>query len=225
MSTALAKRRYRIGVSLFLGSGRWLRWPLLLWVVAVPILSVVFSGALETGLWSISTSVFQWFVAITAGGWIYTNLPVLIARGVTRREATVAYLLFGGLAAVAVAVLATAGSVAEHALLDLFGDPFGTWGEAVAAGARYVLITPIYFFTGAFIGASAVRFNGSTLFTVIVLVASTGHYAGVLALEFGLFGGDGLLAAWAAISLGVIAILAAASALILRSIAVQPKRA
>lgn len=222
MSTALAKRRYRLGASLLLGSARWLRWPLLS-LAAVPVLSVVFIGALDNGLWSIAASVLQWFVAATAGIWLFTNLPTLLARGVTRRETTVAYLLFGGVASVAVAALATAGFAAEHALLDLFGDPLRPWGETLANGARYLLVTPIYFFAGMFLGAAAMRFGDRTWFTVAVLIGAGGAYAGVLALEFGDL--DGRAAAWAATALGVVAVLAAASVLALRSVPVRPKRA
>jgi hypothetical protein len=222
MST-LANRRYRLGVSLFLGSGRWLRWPLLLWVGAVPIASVVFMNAIEVGLWTISASVFQWFVASTAGIWIFTNLPALLSRGVTRREVTVAYLVFGALGCVAVGVLTTAGYAAEHALLDLFGDPLGTWDETLASGARYLLITPIYFFTGMFLGATATRFGDKGWFTAAVLVGAAGLYAGVLALEFADI--DGRVALWAAGALAVTAVLIAASALALRSVPVRAKRA
>ncbi|SDD67900.1 hypothetical protein [Glycomyces harbinensis] len=225
MSTALAKRRYRIGVSLFLGSGRWLRWPLLLWAVGAPIASVLFINVVETGLWTITATVFQWFVAVTAGGWVYTNLPTLISRGVTRREITVAYIIFGILGSIAVATLTTVGFAAEHALLDLFGDPLGTWGGDLANGARYFLITPIYFFTGAFIGASAMRFGGRPWFVVVLIIAASGHYAGVLFLEFGYFTDPRSLLVWAAMALGVIAILVAASSATLRSVPIQAKRA
>jgi hypothetical protein len=225
MDTRLAKRRYRFGLGLFTGSVRWLRWPLLGWIVLTPILSVVFISAIETGLWTISATVFQWFVAVTAGIWIFTNLPGTLARGVTRRELTVAYLVFGALASVATAAVITAGFAAEHAMLALTADRAGAWGETLASGARYLLITPIYFFTGTYIGALAVRFGGRTWFTASVLLAAAGHYAGILALEFGFFGDDGLVVAWAAVALAVTAVLITAVALLLRSIPVAAKRA
>jgi hypothetical protein len=223
MSDTLARRRYRLGARLFLGSVRWLRLPILLGLLAAPVLSVVFADAIETGLWRIVATVFQWFVASTAGIWLFTNLPTLLARGVTRRELTVAYLVFGALASVGTAALTTAGFAAEHALLDLFGAPLGTWDETLAAGARYLLITPIYFFTGTFIGAAATRFGDRTWFVVALLVACAGHYAGILALEFGDL--DGRVAGWAAVSLAVTAVLMTASALALRSVPIRAKRA
>ncbi|RRS00810.1 hypothetical protein [Glycomyces terrestris] len=225
MSTALAKRRYRFGAGLFLGSVRWLRWVLLAWIVLTPALSVVLADVIETGLWPITATVFQWFVACTAGIMLYQGLPGTLANGVTRREITTAYLVFGALATAGTAAAVTTGFAAEHALLAAFGEPAGSWTADLAAGARYLLITPIYFFTGALIGAAALRFGGSHWFSAIVLVAAAGHYAGVLALEFGFSGGAGMVAAWAAIGLAVIAILIAATVAALRDIPVRAGRA
>jgi hypothetical protein len=224
MDTRLAKRRYRFGWRLFTGSVRWLRWPLIGWIALTPIFSAVFLSAIETGLWTISATVFQWFVAVTAGIWIHTNLPGTLARGVTRRELTVAYLVFGALASVATAAVITAGFAAEHALLALTAEPLDTWSGTLASGARYLLITPIYFFTGTLIGALTVRFAGRTWFTAAVLFASAGHYAGILALEFGFFGGGALLA-WAAVAVAVTAVLITALTINLRSIPVAAKGA
>ncbi len=227
MTTALANRRYRLGLSLFIGTVRWLRWYLLGWIVLTPILSVVFSSAIETGLWSITASVFQWFVAATAGIWIFSNLPSTLARGVTRRELTVAYLVFGALASVATAAATTAGFAAEHALLALVAEPAGTLGEALGSGARYLLITPIYFFAGTLLGVLAARFSGNTWFTAAVLVGTGGLYAAVLSLEFNeaWFDPGQALAAWTAAALALTAALVTASALALRTIPIRAKRA
>jgi len=225
MTTALAKRRYRLGVSLFLGSARWLRWPLLAWVVLTPILSVVFSSAIEVGLWTVATTTFQWFVAAPAGLWLFTNLSTTLARGVTRRELTVAYLVFGALASLAVTALTIAGFAAEHALYALFDLPVDTWGGTLAAGARYVLVTPVYFFAGTLIGATAARFGDRAWFTVAVLLGAGGLYTGLLLLEFGELSGPGRVAAWAVGGIAATAALISASALTLRSIPIRPKRA
>ncbi|MQM26103.1 hypothetical protein [Glycomyces albidus] len=225
MSTALAKRRYRLGTGLFLGSARWLRWILIAWIVLTPVLSAVFADVVEIGLWAITATVFQWFVACTAGIMLYQGLPGMLANGVTRREVTTAYLVFGALASAGTAAVVTAGFAAEHALLSAVAQPAGSWSADLAAGARYLLITPIYFFTGALIGAAALRFGGSHWFSALVLVAAAGHYAGVLALEYGFSGGPGTVAAWAAIGLAVIAILVAGTAAALRDIPVRANRA
>ncbi|MEU6248685.1 hypothetical protein [Glycomyces sp. NPDC047010] len=221
--TALTGRRYRLGLAIALGAARPLRWILLAWIVLTPVMSLLLADVIETGLWLITATVFQWFVASAAGRWLYANLPGVLSRGVTRRELTTAYLVFGAIASLATTAIVTAGFAAEHALLTAAGNATGTWGGALADGARYLLITPIYCFTGALIGAAALRFAGSTLFTLVVLVAAAGQYTGVLALEFGFFDGGGNLAAWAGICLAVTAVLVAGLAATLRTAPVRAK--
>ena len=221
----LAKRRYRFGWRLFTGATTWLRWWLLTALVLAPIASMVLANVIESGLWPIVASVVQWFTAVTAGLLIYANLPLWISRGCTRREITVAFAVFGALTSVAVAALITAGFAAEHALLALTEAAPRPWGETVEMGVRYLLITPVYFFTGTFIGAAAARFGGRPWFTATVLIGAAVHYAGVLALEFDVFGSGWEPAVWAALTLAATAVLIAAYALALRSIPVQPKRA
>jgi hypothetical protein len=121
----------------------------------------------------------------------------------------------------------TAGSAAEHALLSLVAEPAGTLSESLAYGARYLLVTPIYFFTGTLIGVLAARFSGDTWFTAAVLIGTGGLYAAVLALEFNEAWLDAgpVLAAWAVTALALIAALVTASALALRAIPIRAKRA
>ncbi|MEU5874300.1 hypothetical protein AB0A73_22425 [Glycomyces sp. NPDC047369] len=220
---ALATRRYRLGAGIVLRAAPGLRWIGLAWIVLTPALSVLFIDAIETGLWAISATVLQWFVASAAGRWLYANLPATLARGVTRREFTAAFLVFGALASVATTAAVTFGSAAEHALLAAAGEATGTWGDALGNGARYLLITPIYCFTGALIAAAAHRFAGSAWFTLVVLVAATGQYAGVLGLEFGYTRSATGLAAWAGICLAVIAVLVAGLTATLRTVPVRAK--
>ncbi|MCC3764412.1 hypothetical protein K3N28_15200 [Glycomyces sp. TRM65418] len=224
MDSALAKRRYRFGRRLFTGSAVCFRW----WLVATAVLtlpaSLVTAQAIETGLWSVAATVLQWFAAAVAGMLIYTNLPVWISRGCTRREITVAFAVFAALTTLALTAYLVAGFAAEHALFALVGDAPRPWSETIGLGARYLLITPIYFFTGTLIGAAAARFAGRAWFTAAVLIGATGHYAGILALEFGTLG-DWAPAPWAGVALAVTAVLVAACALTLRSVPVQAKRA
>nr|BFF26626.1 hypothetical protein GCM10025732_45910 [Glycomyces mayteni] len=103
------------------------------------------------------------------------------------------------------------------------GRTLGTWGDALGNGTRYLLITPIYCFTGALIGAAALRFAGRAWFTLVVLVAAAGQYSGVLALEFGYARGGTDLAGWAGICLAVTAVLVAGLAATLRTVPVRTK--
>jgi hypothetical protein len=225
LSDRLAKRRYRFGWRLFTGATIWLRWWLLTALVLAPIGSMALANVVESGLWPIVATVVQWFTAVTAGLLIYANLPLWISRGCTRREITVAFAVFGALTSVAVAALITAGFAAEHGLLALTADAPRPWGETVELGVRYLLITPVYFFTGTFIGAAAARFGGRPWFTATVLIGAAVHYAGILALEFDVFGREWATAPWAGLTLAATAALIAAYALALRSIPVQAKRA
>lgn len=221
----LDRRRYRLGWRLFTGASAWARLALLVGAALTLTASTVFAQVIETGIWAIAATVLQWFAAVAAGGILYANLPVWISRGCTRREITVAYAVFGALTAIALTAFTTAGFAAEHALLTLTGDAPRSWGETLGLGARYLAITPIYFFTGTFIGVAAARFGGRTWFTVAVLFGAAGLYAGVLGLEFGTLGGEWHLAAWAGTALAVTAVLIAAYVLALRSIPVSAKRA
>jgi hypothetical protein len=225
MDTRLAKRRYRFGWRLFTGAMIWLGMWLAAAFVLVPLATVAFGDVIETGLWAVAAAVLQWFIAVTAGWIVYGNLAVWISRGCTRREITVAYAVFGALSTVALAAFITAGFAAEHALLALTADAPRVWSDTLGMGARYLVITPIYFFTGTFIAVAAARFGGRAWFTAAVLLGAAGFYAGVLALEFGVLGDEWRLVPWAGVALAVTAGLIAAYALVLRSVPVQAKRA
>ncbi|MDA1359851.1 hypothetical protein O1R50_09470 [Glycomyces luteolus] len=225
MNAALANRRYRFGRRLFTGAVSWLRWWLISGIVLVPALSAVFAEVFELGLWSVTAAVLQWFAAGTAGMMLYANLPVWISRGCTRREITVAYAVFGTLATVGLAAYLTAGFAAEHALLALAAEPPTSLGEALGSGARYLAITPIYFFAGTLIAALATRFGGDNRFTAAVLFGAGALYAAILYLEFNdaWFEPGGPTAVWAAAALALTAVLIAANAAALRSVPIRAK--
>lgn len=225
MDTALAKRRYRFGRRLFTATAVCLRWWLLGTLALALLGSVVLAQALEIGLWSIAATVLQWFAAGMAGTLVYTNLPVWISRGCTRREITVAFAVFGTLATVALTAYLTAGFAAEHALLALTADAPRPWGETVELGVRYLAITPIYFFTGTFIGAAAARFGGRAWFTGLVLIGAAAFYTGILSLEFGPIGRELRPTAWMGVGFAVTAVLIVACALAIRNLPVSAKRA
>lgn len=224
MDSSLAKRRYRFGWRLFTSSATWLGIWFAAGIVLVPAATVVFSQAIEIGLWAIAASVLQWFAAATAGTIILANLPMWISRGCTRREITVAFCIFGALTTVAFTAFTTAGFAAEHALLALTSEAPRGWGDTLGMGARYLMITPIYFFAGAFLGAAAARFGGRTWFTVSALVGVAGLYMVVLPLEFTPLGDGGRFIPGTGAAVALIAALVVACALTLRSIPVPAKR-
>jgi hypothetical protein len=225
MNTRLANRRYRFGRRLFTGAVTCLRWWLIAGIVLVPALSAVFAEVFELGLWSVTAAVLQWFAAGTAGLMLFANLPVWISRGCTRREITVAYAVFGALATVGLSAYLMAGFAAEHALLALAAEPPTGLGEALGSGARYLAITPIYFFAGTLIAALATRFSGDNRFTAAVLFGAGALYAAVLYLEFNdaWFEPSGSTAVWTATALALTAVLIAATAATLRSVPIRAK--
>ncbi|MDN3239207.1 hypothetical protein [Glycomyces tritici] len=227
METRLMQRRYRFGRRLFTGATAWLKWWLLAGIVLVPVLSAVFADVFELGLWSITAAVLQWFAAGTAGMMIFGNLAVWISRGCTRREITVAFIVFGVLASVGLAAYLTAGFAAEHALMALVADPPTSLGEALASGARYLAITPVYFFAGVLVGALSAGYSGGRGFSAAVLIGTGGLYAATLYLEFNeaWFDPGWSTAASAAAALAIAVVLAAGCVAALRSIPIRGKRA
>lgn len=227
MTAALANRRYRFGWRLFTGATAWLSWWLLAGIVLVPVVAALFADVFEVGLWSIAAAVLQWFAAGTAGVMLFANLPVWISRGCTRREITVAYLVFGALSTVGLTAYLVAGFAAEHALMALFAESPTGLGEAAASGARYLAITPIYFFAGTLVAALATRFSGDSRFTAAMLFGTGALYAATLYLEFNdaWFDPGWSTVASAAAGLALTAALIAANVATLRNVPVRAKQA
>lgn len=227
METRLAKRRYRFGWRLFTGATVWLKWWLLTGIVLVPVLSALLADVIELGLWAVAAAVLQWFAAGTAGLMLFGNLSVWISRGCTRREITVAFIVFGALTTIGLAAYLTAGFAAEHALLALTAEAPASLGEALGSGARYLAITPVYFFAGVLIAALAARYSGNHGFTAAVLLGTGGLYAATLYLEFNdaWFTLGWSTAASIALGLALTAALIAASTATLRSVPIRGKQA
>lgn len=228
-AAALGRRRYRLGARMFTTAVRWLRWWLIaalaLAVLGGPVIHAVWGA--NAGAWTATISVLQWFAAITGGMYLHTSLPGLISRGVTRREITAAFLVFGALASAGLAALALTGFAAEHLMLGLVGQPADTWGEVLEKGARYLLIAPAYFFAGALVTASAARIGKEGAFVVVLfLLFPALLIAGTLSLEMFGYTVDAFTwraAAWAGSGIAFVAALVAALVLVLRSVPV-PKR-
>lgn len=227
MDTRLAQRRYRFGRRLFTGATAWLKWWLLTGIVLVPALSALFADVFEVGLWSIAAAVLQWFAAGTAGMMLFGNLAVWVSRGCTRREITIAFIVFGALASVALPAYLTLGFLTEHALMALVDEPPTSLGAALGSGVRYLAITPVYCFAGILVAALASRYSGSRGFTAAVLFGTGGLYAATLYLEFNdaWFDPGWSTAASAAAGVLLAIALAAGCAGVLRSIPVRGKQA
>lgn len=232
MTTVLNQRPFRLGLREFKSAAHliryWIAFGLALAVIGTPTAAVIWPDA-DIILWAASISVLQWFAAATAGIWLYNYLPVYLAHGVTRREITVAYLVFGALATAALFAIAVAGFAAEHAMLALVAEPLDTWGEAFAKSARYLLVTPVYFFAGAAVTALALRLGkGAAFVATTFLLVPTAVFAGTLAIEFFDYDFDAgawTFLAWLGSGLAFLAALVATVVLALRSVPIQGKQA
>jgi hypothetical protein len=229
--TALANRRYRLGLAMFTDAVRWLRWWLLAGLVLAaaggPLIVLAWGGT-DSGVWDAAAAVLQWFAAVTAGVFLNGNLVGLITRGVTRRELTVAFLVFGALASAGFAVFATAGYAIEHVALGLAARPLDTLAGVFTSGARYLLVTPVYFFAGAAVIAVALRIGKEGAFmTVVFLLFPALLISGTLG--FDIFGqslsGAAAFAVWLAAGTAFLAALVAAVVLSLRSLPVPQRTA
>lgn len=227
MGTPLRHRPLRLGARLFASSARMLRWVVPTFVVLTILADLRFPEAEPGGWWPLTINILMWFVAVTAGLKLHTNLSLHLSQGVTRSEYIKGYAIHGLLVTAAMTALATAGFVGEHALMTATGSPEESWGGALAAGLRYLVVTPIYFFAGAAIGALGTRYGGNPAAVLGVVILPAGAiYAGTLTIEFFELTIDAdswSLAAWAGGSAALIAVLIAAYALTLRTIPLRPK--
>lgn len=227
MGSPLRHRHLRLGVRLFVSSARWFRWFIPAFAVLALLADLRFPDAEPDGWWILAINILMWFVAITAGLKVSTNLSLYLSQGVTRREYIKAHALHGLLATAAMAALATAGFLCEHALLTAVASPVGSWGDALVSGLRYLVVTPIYFFAGAALGALGTRYGGNPAAVLgVVIVPACAIYAGTLSIEFFELSLDAdrwSIAAWIGGSAALTAILVAAYALTLRTIPVRAK--
>ena len=225
METDLRHRSLRLASHLFTASVHWLRWSIASLIVLTVVADLWFLDVQPEGWWAVTISILMWFVAVGAGVKLHSDLSVQLARGVTRREYTLGFAVFGVWTAIAMALLAAVGFLGEHALLSAGGSAEGTWGGALAQGARYLVVTPIYFFAGTAIGAVGTRFGGNPAAAAAALIVPAGAvYAGTLTIEFFELTVDTdrwSVAVWASGSAALVAILIAAYSLTLRTIPVR----
>lgn len=233
MNATLSQRRYRLGAHMFTRTARSFLWWLAIGVPVTFAVSIAFADvfAREMSIWIITASVFQWFVAVSAGIVIHQVLPSLIATGLTRREITAAFGVFGGLLCAAAVLLVAAGLFAEHALLTAFADePLtvasrvepSTFGETAARAARYLVVTPLYCSAGLAVGAAAMRLRSGGLQVPILLSAASVLALACMWFEYTSRWGA---PAWLLAGFAFLAVTATAFVLLMRGAPIHAKRA
>ncbi|WP_156925846.1 hypothetical protein [Glycomyces arizonensis] len=234
MNTTLAHRPYRLCMRLFTRTARSFLWWLVIGIPVTFAITIVFGDAIEIGAWTIAASVFQWFVAVSAGMVIHLILPTQIATGLTRREITTAIGMFGALLCAASVLIVAAGFLAEHAMLAALDADPAPLGETLAHAARYLLITPLYCSVGLAIGAAEIRMRPGGSFHGFVQVPAILVIAGLLGVacmwfEYSPAWSDTWSAAssvaWTGAGLAFLGVMAAAFVLLMRGMPVHPKRA
>ncbi|WP_026930510.1 hypothetical protein [Glycomyces tenuis] len=182
-NSTLAGRRYSLGLGLFTESVKFFAG----WILAAIVLAVVVPfivsqwNSIEISAWAVAANVGKYLVAIIAGGYIYTLLPITVAQGMTRREYATSMGVFGLLWSLMIGALAVAGFLGERALYGALdwtqaiqqGDDvqlaIGSFGDALEFAAVYPLAYLLYFTAGAVIGAAIYRSDGGWLVLVPVI--------------------------------------------------------
>ncbi|MFC4336854.1 hypothetical protein [Salininema proteolyticum] len=162
-------------------------------VIAVGLTVVSFLIALkdwgeEYTVWGIATQAGAIFLAIAGGTVLYSLTTTTVAQGMTRREFTKAWTVFGLLWPPILAVITIAGNAIEYLILDAMGKTQsleGRFADATAAGSlsdsavHSLLSFPIYylyFFSGSLMGALIYRWAGNATLPCagVILVSLVG---------------------------------------------------
>lgn len=221
MNATLAQRRYRLGARLFTRTARSFLWWLIGGAAVTFTISAVFADVLDMAAWAVTASIFQWFVAVSAGMVIPLLLPAQIAMGLTRREVTGALGVFGALLCAGAVLIVAVGFLAEYVLLSALAEPPSSFSGALAQAARYLVVTPLYCIAGMVIGAVGARMRNNGVHASALLVAGAALAAVCMWFEYS----APWSAVWAATALAFLGASTAVFTLVLRSIPIHPKRA
>ena len=173
----LATRRHKLGTALLTESVKYFAgWILAVIVLAVAVPLIVSQWrSIDISAWYIAANIGKYLVAIIAGGYVYTLLPILVAQGMTRREIATSMGIFALLWSAFIGALAIAGFLGEHALYGALdwrqapqqGEEFdlviGSFAHALEFAAIYPLAYLLYCTAGMLIGAAIYRSDGGWL--------------------------------------------------------------
>ena len=90
----------------------------MIWVgFVITVLAVIFGidrwSQIQMSIWEQASKAIPWYVAFMSGYVMYQVIPMYVAHGKTRRDATIEWGIFAGLFAVLAAVLSTIGYALE----------------------------------------------------------------------------------------------------------------
>ncbi len=182
-SASLATRRYRLGTELFTASVKYFAGWILTVIIAAAVVPLIISQyrSVDISAWAIAANVGKYLIAIIAGGYVHTLLPITVANGVTRREFAAAMGVFGLLWSLFLGAIAIAGFLGERALYGALdwtqaiqheGDDevaVRSFGDALDFAAIYPLAYLLYFTAGVLIGAAICRSDSGWLILIPVI--------------------------------------------------------
>lgn len=144
-------------------------------VVAGIVVSIAWQGEVTGSIWEASVNAVPWYAAFMAGYTFYQVVPMLIANGRTRREASIDAGQVIGAQAVVMALLLVLGYLIEWAVYrwqgwptEISGAHFFTRHSQVGTIFWESLLTiAVWSALGAFVGASFYRYDLQGWFAVI----------------------------------------------------------
>lgn len=135
--------------------------------VAAVIIGIGWKSTISGSVWEPSTNAIPWFVAVMAGHTFFQVVPMLIANGRTRRDATIDALQVSAATVLTVAVLTTVGYLIEWAVYRWQGWPekitgnhlFTHYDQVGAIFWESLLTFAVWSVLGAMVGAAFYRFD------------------------------------------------------------------
>jgi len=135
--------------------------------VAAVVISIAWRADVTGSIWEASANVVPWYPAFMAGYTFYQVVPMLIANGKTRRDASLDAAQVIGAQTVVIALLLTLGYLIEWAVYRWQDWPMGIGGDHLftrhtEVGAIFwesLLTIAVWSALGAFIGAAFYRYD------------------------------------------------------------------
>jgi hypothetical protein len=147
--------------------------------VAVVVISIAWRSDVTASIWEASSNAVPWYAAFMAGYTFYQVVPLLVANGKTRRDASIDAAQVIGAQTLVISLLTTLGYLVEWAVYRWQGWPLGTIGgdhlftRHTQVGAIFwesLLTISVWSAIGAFVGAAFYRYEQWGWFSLLPAV-------------------------------------------------------
>lgn len=135
-------------------------------VFSMAVVTVVsFFRSIEISAWDIANGIAPWFIGIMSGWIMYTQVPLFVANGRTRRDSYIEWLIVAAIYPVWTALLTTIGYLIERGVYDLAGwslsvnedHLFTSHTDVGTIFVEYLLTFSVWVAVGGFVGVSLYR--------------------------------------------------------------------